>query len=74
VSSAVIDLYCFPPALGLPSPDPFALKTEVHLKMMGFSYNKRVEGYADAPKAAWCRDRGYGRTDPNPAWGQATRT
>jgi len=23
---------------------------------------------------AWCRDQGYGRTDPNPAWGQATRT
>ncbi len=24
--------------------------------------------------AAWCRDQGYGRTDPSPAWGQATRT
>jgi len=23
---------------------------------------------------AWCRDQGYGRTDPNPVWGQATRT
>jgi len=23
---------------------------------------------------AWCRDQGYGRTDPSPAWGQATRT
>ncbi len=23
---------------------------------------------------AWCRDQGCGRTDPNPAWGQATRT
>jgi len=28
----------------------------------------------DAPVPAWCRDQGYGRTDPNPAWGQATRT
>jgi len=26
------------------------------------------------PCSAWCRDQGYGRTDPNPAWGQATRT
>lgn len=46
----MIDLYCFPPAFDLPSPGPFALKTEVHLKMMGLSYNKRFEGSADAPK------------------------
>ncbi len=26
------------------------------------------------PKPAWCRDQEYGRTDPSPAWGQATRT
>jgi len=25
-------------------------------------------------RLSWCRDQGYGRTDPNPAWGQATRT
>ena len=24
--------------------------------------------------AAWCMDQGCGRTDPNPAWGHATRT
>ncbi len=28
----------------------------------------------DVRQVAWCRDQGYGRTDPNPAWGQATRT
>ena len=26
------------------------------------------------PEPAWCRDQGYGRTDPNPAWGHATQT
>ncbi len=46
----MIDLYCFPPTFGLPSPSPFALKTEVHLKMMGLPYTRRFEGYADAPK------------------------
>jgi len=28
----------------------------------------------DELESAWCRDQEYGRTDPNPAWGQATRT
>lgn len=46
----MIQLYCFPPAFGLPSPGPFAIKTEVHLKMMGLSFTRRFEGYADAPK------------------------
>ncbi len=46
----MINLYCFPPAFGLPSPGPFALKTEVHLKMMGLPYNRLFAGYADAPK------------------------
>ena len=46
----MIDLYCFPPAFGLPSPGPFAIKTEVHLKRSGLRYAKRFEGYADAPK------------------------
>ena len=46
----MIDLYCFPPAFGLPSPGPFAMKTEVHLQMMGLPYTKRFEGYAGAPK------------------------
>lgn len=46
----MIDLFCFPPAFGLPSPGPFAMKTEVHLQMMGLPYSKRFEGYADAPK------------------------
>ncbi len=32
---------------------------------------ERILGWSAA--AAWCRDQGYGRTDPNPAWGQATR-
>lgn len=46
----MIDLYCFPSAFGLPSPGPFALKTEVHLKMLGLPYTHRFAGYADAPK------------------------
>jgi glutathione S-transferase len=46
----LIDLYCFAPAFGLPSPSPFAIKTEVHLKMMCLPFNKRFEGYVDAPK------------------------
>jgi glutathione S-transferase len=46
----VIVLYTFPPAFGLPSPGPFTMKTEVHLKMMGLPYEKRFEGYANAPK------------------------
>ena len=46
----MIDLYCFPPAFDLPSPGPFALKTEVHLMMADLPYTKRFEGYADAPK------------------------
>jgi len=46
----VIDLYCFQPAFGLPSPGPFAIKTEVHLMMAGLAYSQRFQGYADAPK------------------------
>ena len=46
----MIDLYCFPPAFGLPSPGPFAMKTEVHLQMLRLPYRKRFEGIADAPK------------------------
>jgi len=46
----MIQLYCFPPAFGLPSPGPFALKTEVHLKMIELEYHKRFEGIANAPK------------------------
>jgi glutathione S-transferase len=49
-TSSVIVLYAFAPAFGLPSPGPFAMKTEVHLKMMGLAYDKRFEGYASAPK------------------------
>lgn len=48
--AGTIELYCFPPAFGLPSPGPFALKTEVHLMMAGLRYAKRFEGYSDAPK------------------------
>lgn len=46
----MIQLFCFAPAFGLPSPGPFAIKTEVHLKLMQLQYEKRFEGYADAPK------------------------
>ena len=46
----MILLYCFPPAFGLPSPSPFAIKTEIHLRTMDLSYAKRFEGYANAPK------------------------
>lgn len=46
----VIKLYCFAPAFGLPSPGPFAIKTEVHLKMMRLPHVKRFAGYADAPR------------------------
>src|SRR3954454_15974088 len=28
----------------------------------------------DKQQAAWCTDQGWGRTDPNPVRGQATRT
>jgi len=33
-----------------------------------------LSGLIDDAKSAWCRDQGYGRIDPSPAWGQATRT
>jgi glutathione S-transferase len=46
----MIDLFAFPPAFALPSPGPFALKTEVHLKMAGLAYRLRFKGYATAPK------------------------
>jgi glutathione S-transferase len=46
----MIALYAFAPAFGLPSPGPFAMKTEIHLKMMRLPYEKRFEGYAAAPK------------------------
>ncbi len=31
----------------------------------------RITGLAREP--VWCRDQEYGRIDPNPVWGQATR-
>jgi glutathione S-transferase len=46
----MIQLFAFPPAFGLPSPGPFAMKTEIHLKMAGLAYELRFEGYASAPK------------------------
>lgn len=46
----MITLHAFAPAFGLPSPGPFAIKTEVHLKMMHLEYEKRFEGRANAPK------------------------
>jgi glutathione S-transferase len=46
----MITLYTFAPAFGLPGPGPFALKTEVHLQMLGLEYQKRLDGRANAPK------------------------
>src|SRR5579859_5071233 len=46
----MITLFTFAPAFGLPGPGPFALKTEVHLRMLGLEYKKRFDGRANAPK------------------------
>jgi glutathione S-transferase len=46
----MITLYAFAPAFGLPSPGPFAIKTEVHLQMLGLEYKKRFDGRVNAPK------------------------
>ena len=43
----VIGLHAFAPALGLPSPGPFAIKTEVQLQMLGLPY-RLVTGTRDA--------------------------
>jgi glutathione S-transferase len=46
----MITLFTFAPAFGLPGPGPFAIKTEVHLRMLGLEYKKRFDGRAHAPK------------------------
>ena len=46
----MIVLYTFAPAFNLPGPGPFAMKTEVQLRMMNLPFEKRFEGYAGAPK------------------------
>jgi glutathione S-transferase len=46
----MIEFYGFAPAFDLPSPGPFAMKTEIHLKMAGRPYERRFEGNASAPK------------------------
>lgn len=46
----VVELHGFAPAFGLPSPGPFAIKTEVQLRMLGLPY-RLVAGSRDlAPK------------------------
>src|SRR6266480_2026973 len=47
---AMITLYAFGPAFGLPDPSPFVLKAEVLLKMAGVPYRTSTEGFGKAPK------------------------
>lgn len=56
----MIDLYCFGPAFLLPSPGPFAMKTEAQLRMAALPYTKRMQGIAGAPKGKlpWIDDDG----------------
>lgn len=50
-AQGVIDLHAFAPAFRLPSPGPFAIKTEVQLRMLGLPY-RLVTGTRDAaPKS-----------------------
>lgn len=46
----MIILHAFAPAFGLPSPGPFAIKTEVQLRMMKLDYRLEFGGRAQAPK------------------------
>ena len=49
-SGQLIALYAFAPAFGLPSPGPFAIKTEVQLRMLGLPYRLIARGRDEAPK------------------------
>ena len=46
----MITLYTFGPNFGLPDPSPFALKSEVQLKMAGLGYRLEFGGPQAAPK------------------------
>ena len=46
----MITLYTFGPMWGLPDPSPFAIKTEVQLKMTGLAYRRERGGPREAPK------------------------
>jgi len=46
----MITLYTFGPNFGLPDPSPFAMKTQVQLKMAGLTYVSDHTGFGRAPK------------------------
>jgi glutathione S-transferase len=48
--AAMIMLYTFGPAFGLPDPSPFVMKAEVLLKMAGLPYRTGTGGLRKAPK------------------------
>jgi glutathione S-transferase len=48
--NAVITLYNFGPAFGLPDPSPFVMKVETLLKMAKLPYRTDATGFAKAPK------------------------
>lgn len=59
-SHGVIYLHAFAPAFSLPSPGPFAIKSEVQLRMLGLAY-RLVTGTRDAApkgKPAYIDDGG----------------
>jgi glutathione S-transferase len=47
---AMITLYAFGPAFGLPDPSPFVLKAETLLKMAALPFRTDTEGFSKAPK------------------------
>jgi glutathione S-transferase len=48
--SAMITLYAFGPAFGLPDPSPFVMKSAIHLQMAGLPYRTDLTGFPVAPK------------------------
>ncbi len=56
--AAMITLYAFGPAFGLPDPSPFVVKTMVLLHMAGLPYRTDTKGLGKAPKGklAYIRD------------------
>lgn len=49
-SQPTVTLHGFTPKFGVPSSGPFAIKTEIQLKMMGLPYRKIIGRYDIAPK------------------------